>query len=62
MNVTRECLSDCDQWEMSQRLYPELTDVAVSKSTWCFTSIETIRLIRDGVKGGGGTVRRWGER
>ena len=33
---------------------------AVSKQTWCLTSTETIRLIRDGEKGGGGM--EWGER
>ena len=26
----------------------------VSKQTWCLTSTETTRLIRDGVMGGGG--------
>ena len=30
----------------------------VSKLTWCLTSTETTKLIRDGEKG----VRRWGER
>ena len=35
----------------------------VSKETWCLTSTETIRLIRDGEKGGGGKgVWRRGER
>ena len=33
----------------------------VSKQTWCLTSTETTRLIRDGEKGGTG-VWRWGER
>ena len=33
----------------------------VSKYTWCLTSTETVRLIRDGEKGGKG-VRRWGKR
>ena len=28
--------------------------VYVSKQTWCLTSTETVRLIRDGEKGGGG--------
>ena len=37
------------------------THVKVSKYTWCLTSTETIRLIRDGEKGGKG-VWRWGER
>ena len=32
-----------------------------SKETWCLTSTETIRLIRDGEKGGKGAWR-WGER
>ena len=32
-----------------------------SKSTWCLTSTETVRLIRDGEKGEKG-VWRWGER
>ena len=31
------------------------------KETWCLTSTETIRLIRDGEHGGKG-VWRWGER
>ena len=31
-----------------------------SRQTWCLTSSETIRLIRDGEKGGKG-VCRWGE-
>ena len=34
----------------------------VSEDTWCLTSIETIRLIRDGEKGGGKGVWRWGKR
>ena len=33
-----------------------------SKSTWCLTSTETVRLIRDGEKGGREGVWRWGER
>ena len=33
----------------------------VGKSTWCLTSTETTRLIRDREKGGRG-VWRWGER
>ena len=33
----------------------------VSKETWCLTSIETVRLIRDGKNGGKG-LWRWGER
>ena len=36
------------------------TGMYVSKYTWCLTSTETIRLIRDGAKGGKG-VWRWGE-
>ena len=32
-----------------------------SPVTWCLTSSETMRLIRDGEKGGGG-VWRWAER
>ena len=37
------------------------TAAIVSKYTWCLTSIETIRLIRDGEFGGKG-VWRWGKR
>ena len=36
--------------------------VRVSKYTWCLTSTETIRLIRDGRGGGGGGLWKWGER
>ena len=28
----------------------------VVKETWCLTSTETVRLIRDGEKGGGGSM------
>ena len=37
------------------------TTAIVSKYTWCLTSTETIRLIRDGENGGKG-VWRWGKR
>ena len=33
----------------------------LSKQTWCFTSTETIRLIRDGEKGGGMKVVEEGD-
>ena len=36
------------------------SDMNPSKFTWCLTSTETIRLIRDGEKGGG--IWRWGKR
>ena len=44
---------------VSFRLDPESD--ATSKSTWCLTSTETIRIIRDGEKGGRG-YECWGER
>ena len=41
-----------------------VTREAVSKQTWCLTSTETMRLIRDREKAGGGGkgARRWGKR
>ena len=46
-----------DNWIMQTRV----DRVKVSKSTWCLTSTETKRLIRDGQKGGAGGMEVGGE-
>ena len=46
---------------LMQHKHTRETQEDVSKQTWCLTSAETVRLIRDGEKGGGGGMEMGGE-
>ena len=59
-DAVKEPLLEAD-WEKNPLPHRELEHTSVSKQTWCLTSTETIRLIRDGEKGGGGGMEVGGE-